>query len=93
MGCLLALAAWLSPRFVMVLLQLFTDRLAIAFDSGWIGWFGFFFLPYTAVFYALCYKPLVGVSGFGWFVVALGFLIDIGAWGNGARSGNSRYRT
>ena len=36
-GCLIALLAWLSPRFVIVLLQLFTDRMSHAMDSFLIG--------------------------------------------------------
>ena len=71
-GCLIALLVWLSPRFALVIMQLFTDRLALAMDSFLMGALGFVFLPYTTVFYALCYAPLGGVSGFGWLLVALG---------------------
>ena len=60
MGCLLILFAWISPRFVLALLYLFTSRLTVAFTSGWEGLLGFFLLPYTTLFYALAYRP-----GFG----------------------------
>ena len=37
-GCLIALLVWLSPRFALVIMQLFTDRLALAMDSFCTGW-------------------------------------------------------
>jgi hypothetical protein len=90
MGCLLALVAWISPRFVLGVLYIFTNRLTIAFTSGWEGLIGFFFLPYTTLFYALVYQPVLGVHGFGWFVVALGVLLDLSSLGYGRRSQSRR---
>ena len=72
MGCLLALVAAISPRFVIFLLWIFSDRLTIAFRSGWEGIIGFLLLPYTTLFYALVYAPGKGVDSFGWVIVALG---------------------
>ena len=91
-GCLIALLVWLSPRFVLVLMQLFTDKLSIAMDSFLMGALGFVFLPYTTVFYALCYAPGLGgwVSGFGWILVAFGFLLDIGSWVGAGKQAQSR---
>src|ERR1700730_4841664 len=77
MGCLLALVAWISPRFVLAILYLFTNRLTIAFASGWEGIIGFLFLPYTPLFYALVYRPGFAVRGFGWVIVALGVVMDL----------------
>ena len=34
-GCLVALAAFLSPRFAIFLIWLFSDRMSIAFGSFW----------------------------------------------------------
>ena len=85
MGCLLALLAAISPRFVIFLLWIFTDRLTIAFRSGWEGLLGFLLLPYTTLFYALVYAPGKGVDTFGWFIVALGVLLDLSTLTNGAR--------
>jgi len=85
MGCLLALLAAISPRFVIFLLWIFTDRLTIAFRSGWEGLLGFLLLPYTTLFYALVYAPGKGVDTFGWFIVALGVLLDLSTFTNGAR--------
>jgi hypothetical protein len=90
MGCLLALFAFISPRFVLAILYLFTSRLTIAFTSGWEGLIGFFLLPYTTLFYALVYQPVTGVRGFGWVIVGLGVLLDLSALGVGQRSQSRR---
>jgi hypothetical protein len=86
MGCLLALFAWISPRFVLALLYLFTNRLSLAFSSGWAGLIGFFLIPYTTLFYALVYRPGVGVHGFGWAIVAVGALLDLSSLDYGRRT-------
>ena len=49
-------------------------------------------LPYTTLTYVVLFWWLNGVNGFAWFFVGLAFLIDLGAWFGGARSGAS-YRT
>lgn len=89
-GCLIALLVWLSPRFALVVMQLFTDKLAVSMDSFLMGALGFVFLPYTTVLYALTYAPIGGVSGFGWFLVAFGFLLDLGSWFGGGREAQRR---
>lgn len=80
MPCLVALFALISPRLAIILIYLFTDRMTIAFNSGWVGLIGFLFLPWTTLAWTVCYTPFIGVSGFGWFIVALGFVIDISSW-------------
>jgi hypothetical protein len=92
MGCLLALFAWISPRFVLALLYLFTNRLSLAFSSGWAGLIGFFLIPYTTLFYALVYRPGVGVHGFGWAAVAVGALLDLSSLDYGRRTRRGRAR-
>ncbi len=92
MGCLLALLAAISPRFVIFLLWLFTDRLTVAFRSGWEGVLGFVLLPYTTLFYALVYAPGKGVDNFGWVIVALGVLLDLSSVTFGSRSRRRRTR-
>jgi hypothetical protein len=90
MGCLLALFAWISPRFVLGVLYLFTNRLTVTFSSGWEGLIGFLFIPYTTLLYALVYRPGSGVSGFGWFIVALGVLMDLSSLDLGRRNQRRR---
>ena len=94
MGCLLALFAAISPRLVIFLLWVFSDRLTIAFHSGWEGIIGFIVLPYTTLFYALVYSAGKGIDAFGWFIVVLGVLLDLSsqAFGHRARRGRQRRR-
>ena len=89
--CLVALASTLGPRVVLAFLWLFSDRLTIAFESGWIGILGFLFLPWTALAYAAAYAPLIGVSGIGYVVVGLGIVFDISSYTSGDRSRRRRY--
>jgi hypothetical protein len=88
--CLIALIGVALPRFALFLMWLFTERLTVAFDSFILGFLGFLFLPYTTLFYALAYAPIGGVSGFGWFLVAFGFIVDITAHTNGGRAARKR---
>jgi hypothetical protein len=92
MGCLLALFALISPRFVLALLWAFTNRLTIAFSSGWEGVLGFVLVPYTTLFYALVYQSGTGVHGFAWILVALGLLIDLSSLDFGRRANHRRSR-
>jgi len=92
MGCLLALFAWISPRFVLAGLYLFSNRLTLAFSSGLEGVLGFILVPYTTLFYALVYRPGFGVRGFGWIIVAIGLLMDLSTLGAGGSMGRRRGR-
>jgi hypothetical protein len=78
--CLVALFALISPRLAIFLLWLFTDRMTLAFTSGWLGIFGFLFLPWTTLAWTVCYAPIFGVSGFGYIVVLFGFVLDISSY-------------
>lgn len=92
MGCLLALLAAISPRLVLFLLWIFSDRLTIALRSGWEGIIGFLLLPYTTLFYTLVYAPGRGVDTFGWFIVALGVLLDLSSHAYSSRARRRRDR-
>lgn len=91
MGCFVALFALAVPRFTLFLMWIFTERLTIAFDSFIMGFLGFLILPYTTVFYALAYAPIAGVSGFGWFLVIMGFFMDLSSWAGSGKQGKERY--
>ncbi len=90
MGCLLVLVAAISPRLALFLTWLFTERLAIAYDT-WI-WpvLGFFLLPWTTLVYTFAYAPVRGVSGVGWILVFLAVLVDVGLIGSGSRARRRR---
>ncbi|HWD56512.1 MAG TPA: hypothetical protein VG346_15415 [Acidimicrobiales bacterium] len=69
---------------------MFTDRLTIAFRSGWEGVIGFVLLPYATLFYALVYAPHMGVDAFGWVIVALGIVLDLSSHLFGSRGARRR---
>jgi hypothetical protein len=93
-GCIFALVSAFSARLALFLVWLFTDRLTLAFRSGWEGVLGFIFIPYATLFYALVYAPGKGVDGFGWVVVTLGLLLDLSSsiFGSRARVRRARRR-
>jgi hypothetical protein len=55
-----------------------------------MGFVGFLLIPYATVIYLLCYDPIRGVSGFGWVLVIVGLLLDVGSWGNAGQRGRQR---
>ncbi len=89
--CLIAFIGLAAPRFALFLMWVFTNRLTVAFDSFVLGALGFALLPFTTMFYALAYQPGPGVGGFGYVLVGLGLLFDLGSYGNGGQQGQ-KYR-
>jgi hypothetical protein len=89
MGCLFVLLILIAPRLALLLTWLFTPLVSRAFGSFIVPLLGFIFLPLTTLAYALVYVPHVGVTGFGWFWVILGLLIDLATYG-GSSSTYSR---
>jgi len=85
-GCLALLIAFLTPRFVIVVLWLFSDYLARAFESGWLALAGFFFLPTTTMAYAVAQNEFHGAKGWGLVVLILGVMVDFGLLGGGGRA-------
>ena len=90
MGCLLLLLASVAPRVVLVLMWIFGDLVDRAFSGFLIPLLGLLVLPYTTLFYVLAWSPVGGVSGWGWFVVGSGFLLDVGHLAAGGASGRRR---
>ena len=85
MCCVLVLLAFVGPRVVLVLLWLFTNYLARAYDTFLLPLLGFLFLPWTTIAFAIAQNELGGLNLLGIIVVAVGFLADIGVLGGGAR--------
>jgi hypothetical protein len=73
------------PRFIMVLLWLFSDYLSRAYDGWLLPLIGFFVLPTTTLAYAIAQNSLQGAKGLGLVLIVLGVLVDIGALGGGGR--------
>jgi hypothetical protein len=84
MGCLLALLAAISPRLALALVWIFTNLVDRAFTGFLVPLLGLIFLPFTTLLYVLAYQPVVGVSGWGWLLVFVGLLFDLGSYGGGA---------
>jgi hypothetical protein len=90
--CILVLLALVGPRFVLLVLWLLTTYLNRAFDNFLLPFLGFLFLPWTTLAYAIAHNELIlgergfgGLSELGLIVVLVGFLIDVGVLGGGAR--------
>ena len=90
MGCLLVLLALITPRFVLVLLWIFTNYLSRAFDTWLWPTLGFFFLPTTTFAYAVAQNEFDGFHGIGLVILLVGFAIDVGLLGGGERGRRRR---
>ena len=88
-ACLFALLAAGAPRLALILMWIFTNWVGRAFDNQIIvPLLGLIFLPLTTVIYVLVYPG--GLSGFDWVLLIVGVLIDLGAYGSGARGRRRR---
>lgn len=76
------------PRFALVLIEMFSNWNDRAFDSFWIGFAGWMFLPFTTVAYSATNAWGDPINGFGWVIVAFGFVADVSSWfGSSTRRG------
>lgn len=90
-GCLILLASTISPRLALFLGWIFTSRIPAAYDGNWlVAILGFFLLPWTALAWAAVWTPQQGVSGFGWFIVALAFFVDMSTHVGAAQTERNR---
>jgi hypothetical protein len=89
MGCLIVILSLVTPRFVVVVLWLFTNYLATAYGSWFWPTLGFFVAPTTTLAYAVARNDLSTASGAitaaGTVVIVIGVVIDIGLLGGNAR--------
>ncbi len=90
-GCLFAVGAAFFPRLVLLFTWLFTPLVTRAFHATFI-WplLGIIFLPFTTLFYVFVYIPGIGLTGWGWFWVILGFLFDISAYSSSTYANRTR---
>jgi hypothetical protein len=80
MCCFFLLFLALGPRFAIIAMWLFGDRVELAFDSAVWPLLGLLFVPWTTFMYLLAWTPLGGVSGAEWILVALGLVLDLGTY-------------
>ena len=78
MGCLFALMAGIFPRLALFIVWLARPALVGAAFSTWIiPLLGIIFLPFATLMYVILYIPGVGLTGWGWFWVAIAVLLDL----------------
>jgi hypothetical protein len=83
MGCFGVTLGLVTPRFVMVILWIFTNYLGRAYDSTIVPLLGFFFMPTTTLAYAVAQNETHGIKGWGALVLVIGIGLDLGIWGSG----------
>jgi hypothetical protein len=81
-GCL----ALMAPRFVIVLVVVFSDYLGRAYENLLWPLLGFLFMPLTTLAYAWAINSRGSVEGFQLLVVVIAVLIDLGLIGGSAAS-------
>lgn len=87
MPCLIGCLALFMPRLAIILVAIFSNYLARAYDSVVWPILGFFFLPLTTLAYAWAWHQGDGqVAGIGLIAVILAVLIDLGLLGTGEAS-------
>lgn len=93
-SCLAVILAAFMPRVALFLIWVFTPYVSRAFHGGFIWPFlGLIFLPFTTLIYTFAYMPGVGVTGWGWFFVVIGFLLDISSYGGSGYSNRERIQS
>jgi hypothetical protein len=81
-GCL----ALMAPRFVIVLVVLFSDYLGRAYETLLWPLIGFLFMPLTTLTYAWAINSRGSVEGFQLVIVVVAILLDLGLIGGSAKS-------
>jgi hypothetical protein len=89
-GCLFTIFSLVTPRFVILILWIFTDYLSMAYGGWFWATLGFFFMPTTTIAYAVAQNDLStrggAITAAGVVVIVIGIVIDIGLLGGSARS-------
>ena len=86
MPCLLGCLALSAPRFVIVLVVLFSDYIGDAYESNLWPFLGFLFMPLTTLAYAFAMHQGHGqMTGFGLAVVITAVIVDLGLFGTSAK--------
>ena len=92
MCCLALTAGFIGPRVALLLWWIIDDnRVDLAFGSWVWPVLGVIFLPWTTLAYLVVWSPVVGVDGWEWIIVALGFVLDLATYSS--RMATSRYQT
>ena len=91
MCCFFLLFAALGPRFAIIAMWLFGDRVDAAFGSAFWPLLGLLVAPWTTLMYLLAWSPGGGVSGGERVIVGLGVVLDVATYA--AKPARGRYAT
>lgn len=88
--CLFAVVLAGAPRFALFIWWLFqTKYVTAAFSNAIWALVGFIFLPWTTLMWVFVYPG--GISMVNWVFLGIAFLIDMGTYFGGGKSGRDRY--
>ena len=91
MCCFLLLFAAFGPRFAIIAMWLFGDRVDLAFDSWLWPLLGLFLAPWTTLMYVLVYPG--GIEGFDYIWLGIGVAMDVFSWAGGGYTNRNRLPT
>ena len=85
MPCLLFLIVLAAPRFVLVMMWLFSNYLGRAYHGSFLPLLGFIFLPLTTIVYAWLMNSQRGTEGINLIILIVAVVIDLGGLGGGEK--------
>ena len=86
MCCLFASMVLIGPRFAILVWWIIDNaRWQAAFDSFFVPFIGFIFVPWTTLMYVAVFPD--GLNWFDWIILGLGILADFFSWTSGGWSG------
>ena len=93
MCCIITSLIFLGPRVAILVWWLINPVRFNAAFASWIWPLLFaIFAPFTMIMYLIAWSPGAGISGFGWFWIGLGILLDILSYTGGGVGNRRRLR-